>query len=134
MAGADTPNGDEPQAPPANPFLKFLVYGMGVLIVVMTALLVIGLMLGWHKKGPEKPAAPDPTARTAAANGPVTPLEVPTEKESRLYTLAGDGSRIALHIAAPTGDEIIVVDTIENRVISRIKLVPGGETTPATTP
>lgn len=106
---------------------------MGVLIVIMMALLVIGVSLGWHRKEPSRSTAPDPTARAAPA-GPVTPLDVPTQPESRLYTLAGDGSRMALHIAAPTGDEVIVVDTDENRVVSRIRLLPGGATAPATIP
>jgi hypothetical protein len=56
----------------------------------------------------------------------IASLEIPTASESRLYTLTGDGARIALHIAAPTGDEIIVIDTAKNRVVSRIRLMPQG--------
>ena len=103
---------------------------MGVAIVIMTALLVVGLMLGWHRKSDKSPRAPDPTERAVAPSGPVTPIDVATARDSRLYTLAGDGTRIALHIAAPTGDEIVVIDTVENRVISRIRLMPGAATTP----
>ncbi len=98
------------------------VWGLGAAIVLMLVLLVVGVMLGWHKR--DAAAQPDPVA-PPAASGPAA-LEIETAPESRLYTLAGDGSRIALHIASPTGDEIVVVDTKANRVISRIRLVPQG--------
>ena len=102
---------------------------MGAGILVMTALLILGLSLGWHRKN-KPPAAPDPTTAAApGAAGDVVPIEVTTAPESRLYTLDGDGTRIALHIAAPTGDEVIVIDTAQNRVISRILLKPAGGTT-----
>lgn len=128
---ADTPNGATPQAPPqpAPRGVVLLVYAMGGAILVMVALLILGLSLGWHKKGGEAPAAADPTAPRAAAQAPggaVVPLEVETAAESRLYTIAGSGDRVALHVAAPTGDEIIVIDTAANRVISRILLKPKG--------
>ncbi len=127
---ADTPNGGAPQAPPVSPTLKMFVIGMGVLIVIMTGLLILGLALGWNKKTPVA-AAPDPLAPTTVSADQIAALEIPTASESRLYTLAGDGARIALHIAAPTGDEIIVIDTAKNRVISRIRLLPeGGKRTP----
>lgn len=132
---ADTPNGATPQAAaqPAPRGVVLLVYAMGGAILVMVALLILGLSLGWHKKGGEAPAAADPTAPRAAASAPaeapggaVVPLEVETAAESRLYTIAGSGDRVALHVAAPTGDEIIVIDTAANRVISRILLKPKG--------
>lgn len=131
---ADTPNGATPQAAaqPAPRGVVLLVYAMGGAILVMVALLILGLSLGWHKKGGEAQGAPDPAAPQAAAAAPqaaggeVVPLEVETAAESRLYTIAGNGDRVALHIAAPTGDEIIVIDTAANRVISRILLKPKG--------
>lgn len=114
-----------------------LVIGMGVLIVAMVVLLFLGVTLGWGKKdkAPEAgtPAVPLPVGSDAASMAPAgdaAPLEITTAPESRLYTLAGDGARIALHIAAPTGDEIIVVDTAQNRVISRIRLKPEGGSAP----
>jgi len=127
MSGADTPNGGAPQARAPSPALKIAVIGMGVLIVAMTALLILGLTLGWNKKGP--PPQSDQVAAAHAVSEPAV-LEIETAPESRLYTLAGDGTRVALHIAAPTGDEIIVVDTAANRVLSRIRLKPKGGTIP----
>ena len=127
---ADTPNGVAPQAQPVSPTLKMFVYGMGVLIVIMTGLLILGLAMGWNKKTPTA-SAPDPVASSAPQSGDPSTLEVTTAAESRLYTLSGDGSRIALHIAAPTGDEIIVIDTAKNRIISRIRLMPAGAVAPA---
>lgn len=124
----DTPNGDAPQAAPAGRGIRILVWVMGAGILVMTALLILGLSLGWHKKN-KAPVALDPTAAAAPVPaGEVVPIEVATAPDSRLYTLAGDGARIALHVAAPTGDEIIVIDTMHNRVISRILLKPAGGT------
>lgn len=128
---ADTPNGATPQAPPqpAPRGVVLLVYAMGGAILVMVALLILGLSLGWHRKGGETPETADPTAPRAAAQAPggaVVPLEVETAAESRLYTIAGSGDRVALHVAGPTGDEIIVIDTGTNRVISRILLKPKG--------
>ena len=111
-SAGDTPNSDLPQASGASPALKVIVYGLGFLMVVMAALLVIGLSLGWHKKDRRAEAPPA--------------LEIATAPGARLYTLAGDGARIALHIASPTGDEVVVIDTAQNRVVSRIRLVPPG--------
>ncbi|BCW88451.1 hypothetical protein sos41_15900 [Alphaproteobacteria bacterium SO-S41] len=123
-----TPNGDAPQAVPAGRGIRILVWVMGAGILVMTALLILGLSLGWHRKN-NPSVAPDPTTAAAPVPaGEVVPIEVTTAPESRLYTLAGDGARIALHVAAPTGDEIIVIDTVHNRVISRILLKPSGGT------
>jgi hypothetical protein len=122
----DTPNGDAPQAVPAGRGIKILVWAMGAGILVMTALLILGLSLGWHKKGGAAAPVADPTAAAPVPAGDVAPIAVATAKDSRLYTLAGDGARIALHIAAPTGDEVIVIDTVHNRVIARIKLMPEG--------
>lgn len=101
---------------------------MGGLIVIMTALLILGLTLGWNKKAPSP--QPDPATAAARPAGEPAVLEIETAPESRLYTLAGDGTRVALHIAAPSGDEIVVVDTIANRVLSRIKLKPQGGPSP----
>ena len=102
---------------------------MGVLIVGMVVLLFLGVSLGWGKKDKAAeaggPSTPLPAGASATADE-IVPLEIATARESRLYTLTGDGSRIALHIAAPTGDEIIVVDTAANRVVSRIRLKPEG--------
>ncbi len=128
-SAGDTPNSDLPQASGASPALKVIVYGLGFLMVVMAALLVIGLSLGWHKKDRRAEAPPAPQERIAAsaAPGEAPPaLEIATAPGARLYTLAGDGARIALHIASPTGDEVVVIDTAQNRVVSRIRLVPPG--------
>jgi hypothetical protein len=129
MSGADTPNDDTPQAAPPGRALVITVWVLGFGIVAMVFLLFFGVMLGWHKK--DSAAAPaDPTVRQAAPAGVSAVLEIETAPESRLYTLAGDGTRIALHIAAPTGDEIVVIDTSENRVVSRVKLKPGASGAP----
>ncbi len=130
-----TPDEAAPQAAPASPGVRMLVYGLGAAIVAMTALLVLGLALGWHKKGETvTPAAGNPVISTPAVEtgagatpaGPVTPLEVTVGRDAAVYTIAGDGKVIALHVRSPDGDEVIVVDTAANRVISRIRLKPEG--------
>lgn len=108
---------------------------MGVAILVMTALLVLGLSLGWNKKGGEgaaasaNPVVATPKIETGETQGGVpageaAPLEVSVGRDAAVYTITGDGKVIALHVRSPDGDEVIVVDTAANRVISRIRLVP----------
>ncbi|MFT3811417.1 MAG: hypothetical protein QM698_16010 [Micropepsaceae bacterium] len=129
-----TPDDETPQAP--NPAIRALVFGLGAAIVVMTVLLVVGLLLGWHKKEPAlsrdggNPVASVPKVETAPAPagpaGPVTPLDVTVPRDAAIYTITGDGPLVALHVRSPGGDEVIVVNTAENRVISRIRLKPEG--------
>ena len=110
---------------------------MGVAIVVMTVLLVVGLLLGWHKddrslsRQPANPVASVPAVETgartpAAPGGAAEPLDITVGRDAAVYTIAGDGRVIALHVRSPDGDEVIVVDTAENRVVSRIRLRPEG--------
>lgn len=129
-----TPDDETPQAP--NPAIRALVFGLGAAIVVMTVLLVVGLLLGWHKKGGEtlsretaNPVASVPAVDTGARPGPagpLTPLDVTVPPDAAIYTITGDGPLVALHVRSPGGDEVIVVNTVENRVISRIRLKPEG--------
>lgn len=134
-----TPDEAAPQAAPASPAVRMLVYGLGAAILVMTALLILGLALGWHKQRPDAAVAaganpvvavpPVDTGATAPA-GPVTPLDVRVGRDAAVYTIAGDGRLIALHVRSPDGDEVIVVDTVANRVISRIRLKPENGVSP----
>lgn len=105
----------------------------------MTVLLVVGLLLGWHRKDETalnreaaNPVASVPPVETGAraSAGPVEPLDVSVARDAAVYTIAGDGRLIALHVRAPDGDEVIVVDTIANRVVSRIRLRPEGASAP----
>ncbi len=119
---------DLPPPPPQNRGLLALVIGMGVLLVLGLILLVLTIVFGWHKRDRAEAA---PAASPAAAAGAFEPMVVTTAAGSRLYTLMGDGDRIALHVASESGDEVIVVDTERNRVVSRIRLLPeGGEAGP----
>ncbi len=114
------------------------MFGLGAAIVVMTVLLVVGLLLGWHKKGEPtlsrdgaNPVASVPKVETGSAPaGPVTPLDVTVPPDAAIYTITGDGPLVALHVRSPGGDEVIVVNTVENRVISRIRLKTEGSATP----
>jgi hypothetical protein len=111
------------------------VYAMGGAIVVMTVLLVVGLALGWNKKSPDtasagNPAVSVPKVETGESQGGVpeggpAPLNIAVPKDAAIYTITGDGKLVALHVRSPGGDEVIVVDTAANRVVSRIRLVPG---------
>ena len=107
---------------------------MGVGILAMTALLVLGLALGWNKKGGEtetaraNPAVAVPRVETGETQGGVpaggpAPLDIAVPKDAAIYTITGDGKLVALHVRSPGGDEVIVVDTEANRVVSRIRLV-----------
>lgn len=120
---------------------------MGVAIVVMTALLVLGLSLGWNKKSGDtasatggNPVAAVPRVDTGENQGGVpaatiegggpAPLDITVPRDAAIYTITGDGKLIALHVRSPGGDEVIVVDTSKNLVVSRIRLVPEGGAAP----
>ncbi len=115
---------------------------MGVAIVVMTALLVLGLSLGWNKKSGDtasatggNPVAAVPRVDTGESQGGVpaggpAPLDITVPKDAAIYTITGDGKLVALHVRSPGGDEVIVVDTSKNLVVSRIRLVPEGGAAP----
>jgi hypothetical protein len=108
--------------PPQNKALLALVIGLGVLLIAGTILLVVALALGWHKRGDRAPAAA-PAGLVPGSSGATLDVTVP--KGAALYTLTGDGNRIALQIRGENGiDEVVVIDTARNQVVSRIRLVP----------
>jgi hypothetical protein len=103
--------------------LKAAVTIMGVLLVVGTMVLVGAII--W--KASRLPAT------TTAAGGGFETLDIAVPEGATVRSLAIDGDRMAVTIAAAQ-DEIVVVDLNRGEVVGRIRLVPAGSGEAATSP
>lgn len=90
-------------------FLKALVIGMGVLIVVATTVLIV--LIG-HRLS--SPAAPPPMAA-----GPAL-LDEPAG--SRIVTIAPAGDRLAVQLQGGGPDRVLFVDPRNGAVVARLAL------------
>jgi hypothetical protein len=90
-------------------FMKALVIGMGVLIVVATTVLIVLIV---HRLTGPSPVAP-------AAPGPVL-LDEPTG--TRIMTIAPAGDRLAVQLQGGGPDRVLLVDPRSGAVMGRIVL------------
>ena len=90
-------------------FMKALVIGMGVLIVVATMVLIVLIA---HRLTGSAPVAP-------AAAGPVL-LDEPAG--SRIVTIAPAGDRLAVQLQGGGPDRVLLVDPRSGAVMGRIAL------------
>jgi hypothetical protein len=104
--------------------LKIVVIVLGILLVLGFALLVAGL---YH----EATKLDGQAERTAA--GPVAPavkpgseVRVDVPEGATVERIAVDGERIVLHVRSPEGEEVVIIDTAQGHVVSRVRLVSGG--------
>jgi hypothetical protein len=81
---------------------------LGVLIVIALGFLVRGLV----SKGSPHSASPDSATAAAAFALPPGARIVQTETQP---------NRLILHVHAPDGDEVDIIDTTDGHLISRIK-------------
>ena len=90
-------------------FLKALVIGMGVLIVVATTVLIV--LIVHRLTGPR--ALPPVAARAAV-------LEEPTG--TRIVTIAAVGDRLAVQLQGGGPDRVLLVDPQTGSVVGRLAL------------
>ncbi len=90
-------------------FMKALVIGMGVLIVVATTVLIVLIV---HR-------LTGPPAVAPAAAGPVL-LDVPSG--TRIVTIAPAGDRLAVQLQGGGPDRVLLVDPRSGVVMGRIAL------------
>jgi hypothetical protein len=88
--------------------LKFLVVGMGVLIVAGTVTLVVLLV---QRAGGGR----------GAASLPAMSLDLPAG--SRILGIAGAGDHLAVHVQRPDGERILLLDPRTGRVLGEV--IPG---------
>jgi hypothetical protein len=103
--------------------LKAIVIGMGVLIVVGSAVIVVKIA--------QRGGGDDGAANAGPA---VTPATIALPAGARVIETALDGDRIALRIALEGGGEqVLIIDARTGRHIGAVHLVPerrdGGATT-----
>jgi len=87
--------------------LKAVVIGLGVLIVIALAFVVLGMVRKFST-----PAAPD------TDRGPAMFALPPN---SHVLEMQSEPGRTILHVRTPKGDEILVIDTETGRVVSEVK-------------
>ncbi len=90
-------------------FLKALVIGMGVVIVVATTVLIV--LIAHRLTGPR---AVPPVAAGAAV------LEEPTG--TRIVTIAAVGDRLAVQLQGGGPDRVLLVDPQTGSVVGRLAL------------
>ena len=93
--------------------LKALVIGMGILIVIGSAVIVVKIA----QRGIGESAA--------NGDGPVTPTTIALPAGARVIETALDGDRIALRIALEDGGErVMIIDTRSGRRVGAVDLGP----------
>jgi uncharacterized protein DUF6476 len=97
--------------------LKIAVIVMGILLVGGFAFVMAAIVYQASHLGEKTPAAP---SAAPAVPGPETMLAIP--EGATVSALALDGDRLAVHLNAPTGPEIAVIDLTTGKVLSRIRL------------
>jgi hypothetical protein len=87
--------------------LKWVVIGLGVLIVIALGFVVIGIVTKFSH-----PNVPAPAAATGTFALP------PGAKIVEMQTQQG---RLILHVHTPAGDEVDILDTEDGHLVARIK-------------
>jgi hypothetical protein len=113
--------GDKDQPFPPVPLarhvglLKGAVYTMGVMIVVGTVVLIVGIV--W--KASQLPASP------GASAGGFEALDIAVPAGAVVRSVDIDGERMAVTVEAGTS-EVIIVDLSRGAVVGRVRLRPDG--------
>jgi len=91
--------------------LKALVIIMGILLLGGSATLAVLLVqrLGTHH---------------APASHPPAVVELALPADGAVTAIAGLGDRLALHVKAPDGDRILVIDPTSGTILETIQLKP----------
>lgn len=102
--------------------LKIAVIAMGAALLAGFALLVVGIVYQASKIGESASQAAPPggaESRAAALAGEI-PLSL--KPDERIAHIALDGERMAVHVEAPGGGEIRVLDLASGAVVARVPL------------
>lgn len=90
--------------------MQGVVIGLGALIVVAIAVLVIGLTQGWGKHAPA-------VAVDMASKKPIT---MGLEPGYRILSSDTQPGRLILHVRSDTSDQIYVIDTNDGHIVAVI--------------
>lgn len=108
--------------------LKAVVILLGVLIVVGLLALVGGIIWKSSQPKPPEPEVPPPAQVVTLPTNGAGPLSLPLPQGATISDLALDGDRVALRVTSIEGEELIVIDVAQGRLVGRVKVV----TTPTT--
>jgi hypothetical protein len=121
--------GDKDQPFPPSPLarhvglLKGAVYTMGVMIVVGTIVLIVGIIWKASQLPASNPASISTSPGASASGFEALDIAVPAGAVVRSVDI--DGERMAVTVEAGTS-EIIIVDLSRGEVVGRVRLRPGG--------
>jgi len=101
--------------PPSDPALKaakIAVFILSALIILALIVLVVGAAMKLAK--PRVPAVPAATVTDSVFMLPMG---------ARVLEMQAQPGRLVLHLRTTDGEEIDIVDTVDGRLVSRIKAV-----------
>lgn len=101
--------------------LRIVVKAMGLMLVLGFGLVVGTIVYQASQLGKtENDAKPE---MVVVRSGSLMPdVTVPISRGSAVISMTLDGSRLAVHLKSPAGDEIAIVDLASGKVVSRVKL------------
>lgn len=104
--------------------LKIVVIVLTILLVLGFALLIAGLYYQASKIGEERDAREAGRERVIQAGAAGGELRIRVPAGAEVARLAADGGRVVLHLTGPEGDEIVIIDTTRDNVVTRVRLSP----------
>lgn len=100
--------------------LKVAVLVMGVIFIVGFATLIGTIFY----QSTQLAGSSTQKAKAPVGSEPVSAFDVAIGADQTVESVTLDGNRIALHLNGPKGREIAVVDLVQGKVISRVRLKP----------
>lgn len=119
-AGAGTGAPKPPASARTVAILRWVVIGLGVLLVI-AFLVLVGQILYLLFAKPTQPSSRPAVMREAVEAA----VALPAGSIVKSTSIAGD--RLAIHVVGPTGDSIVVIDIATGAVVSRFRLAPAGQ-------
>ena len=90
--------------------LKYVVIVLGVLLI--GCFVAVFAVIGYRLANP----------RAATSRADINEIELPIGAGMQLGQIAMDGDRMAMHLKGEGGEEVIVLDVRQGRILSRVKL------------
>lgn len=101
--------------------LKVAVLVMGVIFIVGFAALLVTIFYQSTQLVTKSTDQTTPSAPPAGAS-PVPAFDIAVSKDQTVESVTMDGNRVALYLNGPDGREIAVVDLVNGKVVSRVRL------------